>query len=605
MSPRRLRPPRIAPGLARAGAVLLGAAALIAAVASLLGWPHRERAPRPVAASAAADPPGTGTEHPALARLRAHSREFEPTLLKVVDGVHVAIGDGLANSILIEGTDAAIVVDTMESAEAATKVLARFRTVTGKPVRTLVYTHFHPDHTFGASVFAEGRPVEVIAHERTDALLDEVMDLVSPTIYPRSMRQFGTHLPPDQVPNAGIGPRLDYVEGRNRIALLRPNRTFAESLELEVAGVRMQLRHAPGETEDQLFVWLPDSRVLLAADNLYRSFPNLYAIRGTPYRDVRRWIASLDAMRALRPAHLVPSHTRPISGEAEVMRVLTDYRDAIQFVHDQTIRWMNAGLSPDEIVARVKLPSHLAASPWLAEHYGRVDWSVRSIHAGQVGWFDGNAARLFPMPPEDRARRLQALAGSGRTLAQEAERALAAGELQWAAEMADAALRLAPDDAGPRATQARALAAMADRQESANARNYLLTAAGELRGEIAIARRDPTKLPLEQLHAFPIGGFMRGMAVRLRAEEALETERTIGFEFTDIGRHWTLAVRRGVAEVREGRAEQADARLALSADRWKEIAAGVRGLPAALATGEAKLEGSPIALIATLRLFRE
>jgi alkyl sulfatase BDS1-like metallo-beta-lactamase superfamily hydrolase len=209
------------------------------------------------------------------------------------------------------------------------------------------------------------------------------------------------------------------------------------------------------------------------------------------------------------------------------------------------------------------------------------------------------------MPPQERARRLQALAGSGRTLAQEAERALAAGELQWAAEMADAALRLAPDDAGPRATQARALAAMADRQESANARNYLLTAAGELRGEIAIARRDPTKLPLEQLHAFPIGGFMRGMAVRLRAEEALETERTIGFEFTDIGRHWTLAVRRGVAEVREGRAEQADARLALSADRWKEIAAGVRGLPAALATGEAKLEGSPIALIATLRLFRE
>jgi hypothetical protein len=85
---------------------------------------------------------------------------------------------------------------------------------------------------------------------------------------------------------------------------------------------------------------------------------------------------------------------------------------------------------------------------------------------------------------------------------------------------------------------------------------------------------DPTKLPLEQLHAFPIGGFMRGMTVRLQAEESLQTERTIGFEFTDIGRHWTLAVGRGVAEVREGRAEQADARLALSAERWKAIAAG-------------------------------
>ncbi|RPH46706.1 MAG: MBL fold metallo-hydrolase [Burkholderiales bacterium] len=605
MSPRRLRTPRIAPGLARAGALLLGAAAVIAAVASLLGWPHRDRGPRPQPPSPAAVQPDAGVEHPALARLRAHSREFEPALINVVGGVHVAIGEGLANSILIEGTDGAIVVDTMESAEAATKVLALFRGVTDKPVRTIVYTHFHPDHTFGASVFAEGRPVEVIAHRRTDALLDEVMDVVSPTIYPRSMRQFGTHLPPAAVPNAGIGPRLDYVEGRNRIALLRPTRTFAESLDLEVAGVRLELRHAPGETEDQLFVWLPESRVLLPADNLYRSFPNLYAIRGTPYRDVRRWIASLDAMRALRPAHLVPSHTRPISGEAEVMRVLTDYRDAIQYVHDQTIRWMNAGLTPDEIVERVTLPPHLAASPWLAQHYGRVDWSVRAIHAGQVGWFDGDAARLFPVPPQERARLLQALAGSGRSLAEEAGRALAAGELQWAAEMADAALRLAPGDAALRGIKARALTAMAGRQESANARNYLLTAAGELSGEIAIARRDPSKLPLEQLHAFPIDGFMRGLTVRLRAEEALETERTIGFEFTDLGRHWTLIVRRGVAEVREGRTEQADARLAVSAMRWKEIAAGLRGLPAALATGEARLEGSPVALISTLRLFRE
>ena len=98
---------------------------------------------------------------------------------------------------------------------------------------------------------------------------------------------------------------------------------------------------------------------------------------------------------------------------------------------------------------------------------------------------------------------------------------------------------------------------------------------------------------------------MRGMPVRLRAEEALDVERTLGFEFTDVGRHFTLAVRRGVAEVREGRPERADARLATSADRWKEIAAGVRGLPAMLATGDAKLEGSLIALATTLRLFRE
>ncbi|MCZ8103484.1 MAG: MBL fold metallo-hydrolase [Burkholderiales bacterium] len=603
MNLRRLRIHRIAPGLAGSGAALLAAAVVVAGVAALVAWPHGERSASRLDSPAAVAP--AEGEHPALARLRAHSREFVPQLLKVAEGVHVAVGHGLANSILIEGTDGVVVVDTMESAESAQAVLRLFRTVTDKPVRAIVYTHYHPDHTFGAAVFAEGRPVEVIAHAKTDALLNEVLDVVSPTIYPRSMRQFGTHLPPAKVPNAGIGPRLDFVEGRNRVALLRPTRSFDDALDLEIAGVRLQLRHAPGETEDQILVWLPQSRVLLAADNFYRSFPNLYAIRGTPYRDVRKWIASLDAMRALRPVHLVPSHTRPVSGEDAVMRALTDYRDAIQYVHDQTIRWMNAGLGVDEIVQRVVLPPHLASSPYLAEHYGRVDWSVRSIFAGQVGWFDGDATRLFPLPPAERAKRLQALAGSGRTLAQEAERALGAGDLQWAAEMAEAALRLAPDDRSARATKARALATLGERQGSANARNYLLTAAGETSGELRIAPRDPSRTPPELLHAFPIDAFMRGMPVRLRAERALDVERTIGFSLPDAGAHWTLEVRRGVAEMRPGRPDRANARLTLAADRWKEVAAGVRGLPVMLATGDAKLEGSLVDLIATLRLFAE
>ena len=88
-----------------------------------------------------------------------------------------------------------------------------------------------------------------------------------------------------------------------------------------------------------------------------------------------------DRMRALRPAHLAPSHTRPVSGEQEVAEILTAYRDAIQFVHDQTIRGMNQGLTPDELVERIELPPHLRDHPWLRELYGTVEWSVRSVFA--------------------------------------------------------------------------------------------------------------------------------------------------------------------------------------------------------------------------------
>ena len=87
-----------------------------------------------------------------------------------------------------------------------------------------------------------------------------------------------------------------------------------ERLETTIAGIKLELVHAPGETEDQLFVWLPEKKVVLSGDNIYQTFPNLYTIRGTYYRDVQKWAASLDKIRALDAEFLVPSHTRPLSG---------------------------------------------------------------------------------------------------------------------------------------------------------------------------------------------------------------------------------------------------------------------------------------------------
>ena len=116
-------------------------------------------------------------------------------------------------------------------------------------------------------------------------------------------------------------------------------------------------------------------------------------------------------MRALLPEHLVPSHTRAISGQDEIYETLTAYRDAIQFVHDQTVQGINRGLTPDELVEAVKLPPHLAGHPYLQEYYGKVEWSVRGIFDGYLGWFDGDAAALQPENPDTRAAAMASLAG--------------------------------------------------------------------------------------------------------------------------------------------------------------------------------------------------
>ena len=103
---------------------------------------------------------------------------------------------------------------------------------------------------------------------------------------------------------------------------------------------------------------------------------------------------------------MVPSHTLPVSGKENIFDIITHYRDAIQFVYDQTIRWMNLGLEVDEIVEKVRLPPTLAKHPYLQPFYGNVSWSVRGVFSNQLGWFDGDPVNLNPLSKKQRAKNI-------------------------------------------------------------------------------------------------------------------------------------------------------------------------------------------------------
>jgi uncharacterized sulfatase len=229
-----------------------------------------------------------------------------------------------------------------------------------------------------------------------------------------------------------------------------------------------------------LYVWLPKQKVLFAGDNFYKSFPNLYAIRGTPYRDVKQWADSLDAMLKLDAVALVGGHTRPIIGADEVREVLTNYRDAVRFVHDKTVEGMNKGLAPDELVEYVRLPDHLADQEYLQEFYGNVQWSVRATFSGYLGWFDGNPTNLFRLTPAEEARRIAALAGGEDALLAKAREANASGDMQWAAQLSDYLLALHPESSDAKQIKAEALLRLGERCVTATGRTYYLTVAQEL-----------------------------------------------------------------------------------------------------------------------------
>lgn len=411
-------------------------------------------------------------DHAGREKLRAQSNEFRKEVIRVTDGVYVAVGYSASNVILIQGDSGSIIVDTATDPVAARAIRIAFADLLASPVRAIIYTHSHPDHTGGARVFAGNDRPEIYGRQRFGATPD----------IGRAGReggdQFGMTLPDSMYINAGVQMEYGRVTPPTRDGYLPPTRTFpGDQLLLTIAGVRLQLLYTPGETADAISVWLPEKRVLMAGDDFLRSFPNISPIRGARTRSPEDWIASLEKMIELGPEHVVPSHTRPVLGSNAARAALTAYRDGINSILEQTLAGMKQGERPDELVQHVKLPSPLAENPYLQEFYGAVEWTVRGIYADRVGWFDGNATNLFPLPEKDRAAKLVSLIGGPDQVLARGREALDGRDFKWAAELADYVLANDSANTSAKRIKAQALIELGERQINAIARNYYLSSA--------------------------------------------------------------------------------------------------------------------------------
>ena len=543
------------------------------------------------------------TVHPRLAR---HNAKFEPSIRTVAGRYHVAYGFSPSNCTLIEGDEGCVLVDTLPTVDFAEPVAEGFRRITDKPIRAVIYTHVHPDHISGVKAFVSDEEVrsgavEVIALDELTDHLARDSGLLAPVLARRAMYTFGFELPRDDTGNVGSGLGPPNIPGRR--SFIAPTRTFAGQEEIDVAGVRLTLIHLPSETDDQVVVWSGDDRVLLSADVIQgETFPNIYALRGTGFRNPMVWARAIDRLRRLRPETLIPHHGRPVSGAAAADGVLTAYRDAIKYLHDQTVRLINKGATPDELMEHVAMPPHLAEHEWLGEFYGSYKHSAPAIYAGYVGWFDGDPAKLDPPPRQERAARYVALMGGRDALLREARKALDDGDAQWSAELTGWLVAADTGDREARALRADALRRWGLAQANANWRNWALTAALELEDKLKPPRGLPFGLP-DTVRTFPMSRMIETMTVRLRAEAALDKHVTVAFETTDTDEACALEVRRGVCQFHADPPEDADIRLRFSRAFLESTVTGGAGFPAGIAAGGVTAVGDTAAIDAFFALF--
>lgn|SRR5262245_5074915 len=386
----------------------------------------------------------------------------QPRVLDLGHGIYEAIGVAVgtggdrsvatpaSNTFLVTTADGNVVIDTSLASAAA----AHRRALSEKssaPVKAIILTHAHGDHTGGVATW-RGADTAIVV-QRGHAEFVAYQRRLAGFFSQRNAAQFG------------VGARG--TTGAAAVTF-EPTRTFGDRDTLTVGGVTFELLHTPGETPDHLTVWLPEFKTAFVGDNYYESFPNLYTLRGTPPRWALDYVASLNTVLALEPELVLPSHGQPIRGRDEVKRRLTQYRDAILYVHDATVKGMNDGKDVFTLMREIKLPPALD----VGESYGKLTWSIRGIYEGYAGWFDGNPTTMYEMPARAAYPELVALAGGVDAVAARAE-ALAMTDPVRALTLTEVAL--AADPSHRRTLEVRlGILRMLDRQSrNSNERGWL------------------------------------------------------------------------------------------------------------------------------------
>ena len=474
-------------------------------------------------------------------------------LFKVTDGVWQVRGFDVANATFIRGKTGWIVIDCLTTAETARAALDLVNQTLGeRKVTALIYTHSHADHFGGArgmvaQADVDSGAVKVIAP--TGFVEQSVSEnvIAGAAMGRRATYQFGLYLP--KGPEGTVGSGVGQSVALGTQTLVPPNVLVDHTGQtVTVDGVTLEFQMTPGtEAPAEMNIWLPDFKVLDLAENGNETMHNVLTPRGALVRDARVWAEYLNQSLSLYAGKadvMITSHAWPRFGRETLIDFIGKHRDAYKYLHDQTVRMMDEGMTGDEIADRIVLPPALASEWYNRGYYGSMSFNSRAVYQRYMGWYDANPVHLAPYPQKEEARRYVEAMGGAAKVADMAAAAAKAGDLRWAAELGN---RLVMADAGntaARAALADVYVKLGEGSENALWRNMYLAGADELQHGLHPVQA--VSLGLDLIKNTPSPMLMDLLAVRLNADRVGSAHLAMDLTFTDRGEHFRVTVRNGV-----------------------------------------------------------
>ncbi len=554
------------------------------------------------------DQPAPATVNPSLwrqAQLLAIGGLFE-----VTPSIYQVRGVDLSNITFIEGKTGIIVMDPCTSVETAKAGLDLYRKHRGnKPVVVVIYTHSHIDHFGGVRGVVDDKDVKVgkvriVAPEHfvEEAVSENV--LAGNHMARRAGYMYGKLIPPGPAEMVGAGLGLTTPNGMS--TLIEPTEVITKTGQtLTIDGLTFEFLLAPGsEAPAEMHFYIPELKALTAAENANHTLHNLYTLRGAKVRDARGWARYLDQTTERwgdQAVVLYGPHHWPTWGNARVVDHLQKQSDMYKYLNDQTLRLANHGYNMVEAAEMIELPRELGLYWANRGFYGSVSHDVKAVWTYYLGYWDGNPARLKPLPPIDAGKKYVEYMGGASAVIQKARKDFEAGNYRWVAQVLDQVV--SADSSNPEAKNllADALEQMGYQAESAPCRNFYLTGAKELREGVKTLPVQQTASP-DIIRAMPIEMFFDYMAVRLNGPKSEGKKISINVNLPDSKQQYGLVLENAVLHTRQP-VNQPDATLTIPRASLSDIILGQATLAQKLESGDAQVDGNKVQLDTLLALL--